>query len=151
MLQPRTCPGKHTLYWPALLLDYRCHAPRGRIGHAFPPRTRACLAELARAASSEPALVNASASLGVPLRVKCQQRAVNSGPARNAGADLCGDQEFVSFLDADDLMLPYGLAPQQSQSGCGAPRLRAVLLQIRWRALKHSVAASLRVESLLAL
>lgn len=46
--KPRTCPGSHTLYWPSLVLDYRCHVPRGRIGHlGIPPRTRACLARLA--------------------------------------------------------------------------------------------------------
>ena len=49
-------------------------------------------------------------SFGVPLRIQCQARPALAGPARNAGAALCGDEEFISFLDADDLMMPYGLA-----------------------------------------
>ena len=51
--KPDTCPGTHTLYWPALLLDYRCHVPRGRLGTAFPPRTHRCLRRLAEAPPSE--------------------------------------------------------------------------------------------------
>ena len=35
------------MYWPALLLDYRCHVPRGRLGTAFPPPMRRCLRRLA--------------------------------------------------------------------------------------------------------
>lgn len=63
---PKSCPGTHTLYWPALPLDYRCHAPRGRLGHALPPRLRACLAELstdADAISSRLGVGNGSARL----------------------------------------------------------------------------------------
>ena len=44
--KPATCPGKHTLYWPAMPLDYRCHVPRGRIGQALPPKLRTCLRAL---------------------------------------------------------------------------------------------------------
>ncbi|KAL1519809.1 hypothetical protein AB1Y20_023316 [Prymnesium parvum] len=58
--KPVTCPGRHTLYWPALLLDYRCHVPHGRLGFDFPLQTRRCLAEL-----STQTLGNLSASLGV--------------------------------------------------------------------------------------
>ena len=46
---PARCPAPHTMYWPALLLDYRCHVPRGRLGTAFPPPTRRCLRRLADA------------------------------------------------------------------------------------------------------
>lgn len=51
--KPPTCPERHTLYWPALLLDYRCHAPRGRVGHAMPPKMHACLHELATTKKAE--------------------------------------------------------------------------------------------------
>ena len=44
--KPRTCPFPHTLYWPALPLDYRCHVPRGRVGKALPPRMASCVNEL---------------------------------------------------------------------------------------------------------
>lgn len=68
--RPRsTCPGKHTLYWPALMLDYRCHAPGGRLGHALPPRTTACLAQLAAAGPA-----NVSATLGVPAHSRKLRR-----------------------------------------------------------------------------
>ena len=50
--KPALCPGTHTLYWPALPLDYRCHAPRGRIGHSLPLATRTCLAELVQAGAT---------------------------------------------------------------------------------------------------
>ena len=46
---PARCPAPHTMYRPALLLDYRCHVPRGRLGTAFPPPTRRCLRRLADA------------------------------------------------------------------------------------------------------
>jgi hypothetical protein len=45
--KPPRCPERHTMYWPALPLDYRCHVPRGRIGHALPPKMRRCLTRLA--------------------------------------------------------------------------------------------------------
>ncbi|KAL3903479.1 MAG: hypothetical protein SGPRY_011660, partial [Prymnesium sp.] len=44
--KPPDCPGRHTLYWPALILDYRCHVPGGRLGLDFPLQTRRCLTEL---------------------------------------------------------------------------------------------------------
>lgn len=52
---------RHTLYWPALLLDYRCHVPRGRLGDNFEPKTRSCLAELSSTSAS-----NLSAAFRLP-------------------------------------------------------------------------------------
>lgn len=36
-----------THHWPQLMLDYRCHAPGGRIGRAFPPKFAQCVKRLA--------------------------------------------------------------------------------------------------------
>ena len=47
---------------------------------------------------------------GVPLRISCSAKPEGAGPARNLAVALCDNrQQFISFLDADDVMLPYGL------------------------------------------
>lgn len=36
-----------THHWPQLTLDYRCHAPAGRIGRRLPPKFAACVSKIA--------------------------------------------------------------------------------------------------------
>ena len=67
--KPRTCPAPHTLYWPALPLDYRCHVPRGRIGVQLPPRLARCLHDMAHTP-----VANLSRSLRVSARSSRLQR-----------------------------------------------------------------------------
>ena len=88
--KPPLCPGRHTLYWPALLLDYRCHTPRGRIGFAYPPRMRSCLDHLASSG-----LANASRDLGVHRSSRRLRRLVRR-------ARLLLEDGFEGFLRTTD-------------------------------------------------
>ena len=76
--KPPSCPGTHTLYWPALTFDYRCHVPSGRIGRTgLPPDTRTCLAWLARTPPE-----NLTAALGLMPTAGPQSSSTRFGHTR---------------------------------------------------------------------